>query len=852
MARKMSIFSVSFVLYLPYAISTYTSTVGEIGFVDDVVNIPESYSCSGVCQCQKQKFYFDKSRWTSYEFSGALLLTTICENENLPEIPNDIGRNTQALILNNNRINALHSAITGKNAFASFSGIVILSIQRNELLEIEISYFKDYVGLKALILSNNLLNNMNWTEGLMNSTLAYLDMSRNLLRKVKASNFELPSLLGLDLNHNYIELIEPSAFQAYPNLEFLDLSHNAISRSTLYKDSLRGMPALQWLSLASNFYAFSQVPDLAKLGIEPRSVKSLNFHGLKMITSIGYAAFRGMTDLQELNLSSCNIETLAQGWLNGGPYKTLKTLDLSRNRIKRFESGTLVGIYTGDYEYQSTENDLVSSPASLPYIVSPSVGDTGLATKDISYATFQDAITFKFDPLFYLPLDSLQWLSLENNPDLESIDDDVFRYLPNLKFLFLQMCNITKLLIATTEYRYQSGAIKSTLPYLEGLWAYGNPLYCDCHIRAVKYALHWEPNNNSLCSNSCDGLENCLRLDGESYFYEDRCYSVEVDQKTVCFLPQSGQKFLVDSVSNFYLTCTEEPLSLFISMLIGPLTFAVSIVIVMICGWCSVMIRRIHRLRSGLYDLMDEQRVYKERVNSKNEALLRRRKPQKLHRQNGSASLFSMSPRTMNKTNMVLSGMGGIRTNNTNRIPYCNSIQSWNLPRSSSPNPANGQRTNKLGKKAEKRERQVIKLYEIKPIRKNVEQNNVLSSVSCPNIYDRNGIGQHYDCQMNNSKANTETCCSLERIGTMPYIDESDTGDAEQAGQAQVVHKPNSMVDQDASEIQSFSFDVKTFLGGNRSPKRSFREKKTRSNSGSKPLLTESCDLNGTNSDCSL
>lgn len=192
----MSIFSVSFVLYLPYAISTYTSTVGEIGFVDDVVNIPESYSCSDVCQCQKQKFYFDKSRWTSYEFSGALLITTICENENLSEIPNDIGPNTQALILNNNRINALHSAITGKNAFASFSGIVILSIQRNELLEIEISYFKDYVGLKALILSNNLLNNMNWTEGMKNSTLAYLDMSRNLLRKVKASNFELPSLLG--------------------------------------------------------------------------------------------------------------------------------------------------------------------------------------------------------------------------------------------------------------------------------------------------------------------------------------------------------------------------------------------------------------------------------------------------------------------------------------------------------------------------------------------------------------------------------------------------------------------------------------------------------------------------------
>ena len=151
--------------------------------------------------------------------------------------------------------------------------------------------------------------------------------------------------------------------------------------------------------------------------------------------------------------------------------------------------------------------------------------------------------------------------------------------------LRVQKCNITKLKIANSSNQYMNDGISTTLPLLGGVWMWGNPLNCDCHVRVL---LHWatsdESFNNTKCWNSSEIVHSNQRVNSDTYLFNDRCKTVHSPGNIVCLLGHSRTQIQIKDVPYSALTCPEEPISIFVVLLIGPLTFAISVVLMALCG----------------------------------------------------------------------------------------------------------------------------------------------------------------------------------------------------------------------------------------------------------------------------
>ena len=139
--------------------------------------------------------------------------------------------------------------------------------------------------------------------------------------------------------------------------------------------------------------------------------------------------------------------------------------------------------------------------------------------------------------------------------------------------------------IADEVHQFQNNGINVTLPLLEGVWVAGNPMRCDCHVRLL---LEWSKTFNSPNSNCLNSSEKVLSnhhlVDGAEYFYKNRCHYVHSPGISQCHLDTSLTKIPIETVLYSLLSCPEEPASMFVILLIGPVTFAVSISLIGICG----------------------------------------------------------------------------------------------------------------------------------------------------------------------------------------------------------------------------------------------------------------------------
>lgn len=119
------------------------------------------------------------------------------------------------------------------------------------------------------------------------------------------------------------------------------------------------------------------------------------------------------------------------------------------------------------------------------------------------------------------------------------------------------------------RFRYGEQAIARTLPSLTNIWVFGNPLNCDCYVRKLK---EWERDSTNMALDSTRYNES----DGHTVF-------VHVSS-SMCVSPSRYAEVTVASADESGLTCPEEPYSIFIALLIGPLTFAASILLIILCG----------------------------------------------------------------------------------------------------------------------------------------------------------------------------------------------------------------------------------------------------------------------------
>ncbi|XP_078489092.1 uncharacterized protein LOC100179254 [Ciona intestinalis] len=535
--------------------------------------------------------------------------------------PVRLPRNTVRLILEENQIEHLASVphfINNTKFRMTSANLTSISLSGNHMQRIDQNAFIFFSSLRHLNLSHNQLEDLSWTVGLEAKPLTSLDVSHNSITVITSTSLKkLAHLKWFSISDNHLVLVEPASFRSLTNLHYLDLSFNQLNTKTgLAHDCLIGLKSLDQLSLAGN-RIMANIPIFKSIGLLGNSTVSLDLHGMPLIKEIKRDAFRGFGSLRYLNLSYCGIETIQPGWLDNGPQDSIKTLDLSYNRLVVVESHFFLSIKLDPVFDAPMTFGLPLSESSLSYIVSPSINE---AVADLSSSAFSYHVTTVASPALYNKLPRLEWLSLRNNRHLSFLADDAFTYVPALKYLFLQSCNLTRINLAASKDIYKDDGVMTTLPNLAQVWLYQNPIFCDCHVRALRHSL----STDSFSSNGCQALPSNTTgvvLDGHNYWYEGQCRLVIPAGKSLCYLPQNVYVYYpISTVPMSYLNCPEEPISLIVASLIGPITFAISIFLVMFCGSCSVLVHRIRRYKSGVYHIISEQRALRSSESTSSEA----------------------------------------------------------------------------------------------------------------------------------------------------------------------------------------------------------------------------------------
>ena len=217
------------------------------------------------------------------------------------------------------------------------------------------------------------------------------------------------------MSHNSISNIGSRSFASLPGLLHLDISFNHLVAGSILKNAFEELRNLTFLSLASN-QKLSKLPLFDFAGLAESNLETLDLHKLTALTSIETFTFYGLQNLKKLNLSWCSLTDLSHGWLNGGPENSLKMLDLSSNRFQSIKPFYFVGI--------DERNSRLSCPQFKFY--------------KMKYSN-EKYIVLNYSPRFYRRLKNLTWLSLSQNFQLRTLDDNSFSFVPNLSYLFLQV-----------------------------------------------------------------------------------------------------------------------------------------------------------------------------------------------------------------------------------------------------------------------------------------------------------------------------------------------------------------------------------------------------------------------------
>ncbi|KAB1272626.1 Tsukushin [Camelus dromedarius] len=247
-----------------------------------------------------------------------------------------------------------------------------LSSNRLETVNESVLAGPGYTTLAGLDLSHNLLTSISPTAFSRLRYLESLDLSHNGLAALLAESFTSSPLSDVNLSHNRLREVSVSAFTTHSQGRALhvDLSHNLLHR--LVPPTSRASPpapTIQSLNLAWN--RLRTVPDLRDLPL-----RYLSLDGNPLVT-IGPGAFEGLAGLTHLSLGSL------QGLPQLAPYgfrelQGLQVLDLSGNPKLKWAGAEVFSGLGSLQELDLSGTGLVPPPEKLllhlPALQSISVG----------------------------------------------------------------------------------------------------------------------------------------------------------------------------------------------------------------------------------------------------------------------------------------------------------------------------------------------------------------------------------------------------------------------------------------------------------------------------------------------
>ncbi|HAS41894.1 MAG TPA: hypothetical protein DCS93_15545 [Microscillaceae bacterium] len=269
-------------------------------------------------------------------------------------------------------------------------------------------------------LSGNLLEAM--PKGLEEmAQVKFLDLSKNLLNTLSINKIEsLSSLKQLRLGFNFFKSF-PEVLVHYPNLEYLDISHNQLSRSLLSQGK---MPQLKTLNLSFN--RFKKFPILFAEAFPKLEVLDLSFNHLTQITD----QVAELEQLKVLNLSHNQLGKFAQKSTDRYRYalplkisflESLTHLYLQHNGLEKLPPG--IGLMEDLQELDLSDNLLTEFPIEICEAEKLEV--LNIAHNQISYI-----------PAHLKEMPKLRQLNLSGNPLNAYEVKKVQNLLPQVEILF--------------------------------------------------------------------------------------------------------------------------------------------------------------------------------------------------------------------------------------------------------------------------------------------------------------------------------------------------------------------------------------------------------------------------------
>lgn len=358
-----------------------------------VVTTEERPDCPKLCVCDIRPWFSPSSVYVEAQ-------TVDCNDVGLFSLPEKLPLGTQVLLLQTNNVAKIDQPLD------YLANITEIDLSQNNLS----STSDVHLGNLPLLLSLHLEEN--WIRELPERFLV-----------------EVGNLQELYMNHNLISSISPTAFQGLSNLLRLHLNSNKLK--VIKKEWFEPMSNLEILMIGEN-----PVVSIEDMNFQPLSnLRSLVLTRMNL-SRLPDAALTGLNKLESISFYDNTFPEVPHSALKTA--KNLKFLDLNKNPITRIQRGDFADM---------------------------------LHLKELGINSMPDLVSIDSFALNNLP--ELTKIEATNNPKLSYIHPNAFYKLPHLETLMLNGNALSALHRITVE----------SLPNLREVSLHSNPIRCDCVVR---------------------------------------------------------------------------------------------------------------------------------------------------------------------------------------------------------------------------------------------------------------------------------------------------------------------------------------------------------------------------------
>lgn len=237
------------------------------------------------------------------------------------------GKNIELLDLRRNQITEIPA-----NVFAPMEMLEELTLFDNKISKIEDGAFNGLGNLKQLYLAGNRLTVIGGGTFAGAETVQELFLNDNAIHSIASVAFNMPNLENIVLRDNRLKSLPEDLFNVSTMLEKADVSRNELTRlgrlfdqcNNLYSLNLNDNPDIEDVDL---FDVMQRLPGLSYLYLANTKLK------LPEAAPSTNETESALTHLNLANnrITNSNILKLLE------PFKSLKTLELQQNQLKRLE-----------------------------------------------------------------------------------------------------------------------------------------------------------------------------------------------------------------------------------------------------------------------------------------------------------------------------------------------------------------------------------------------------------------------------------------------------------------------------------------------------------------------------------